>query len=476
MSSDNSVGNPPGGGKDTKFVPPWQNLTAKTPWNDPEEKKKRKEAEERLLQMTEADKFRAAERANIAAEKASENQVEIEKLKLKQAEVKAGDTKRPQADPSAIILRTAMNTDTTTVIYYIFDPYFPLGQVIGNYGRGGTGKSSFVATLAAHISWQHGFGTLWVSTEEPEDWIRVRHIAAGGRENTLHVVQAVVTEWDASGRPIASTFDVYAHLEPAIKKAQMTTAIDGQPPAPLKLVVLDTAVALTKWGPSENSNSDGGVKRLMATLKNLAEQYGLCIVVIGHSNKGQHDQLSDTVAGARAWTDSPRQAFVHLRDQRGNEQFVIVAVKHSLTGPFAQEYITDPVHTLRTRADGVDSVLCKVIATSTIQWGYSAAEQLASAAQGKDREDGSQPLNSATRKNMSIDEAVTAVSRFVGVGVPNVTRKDVEKALGRKVSKRHWQEIDDALVAHGIARKPIDHGEFQYYRASNAPAAAKQTE
>jgi hypothetical protein len=222
--------------------------------------------------------------------------------------------------------------------------------------------------------------------------------------------------------------------------------------------VLDTAVALTTWQRGESPNDDASTKKLLAYLLYVCEKYDVTIVIIGHSNKGKHEQLADTVAGSAAWINSLRQAFIFLKDQEAEHQFVVCTVKSTLTGTFAAPYRTIPVHTLFTRPDGKDSVLCKVEIGET-EWGYMAAMELVDAALGRDREEETQ----TDRKDAAIMQIVTTVLNQLNAGAASVDRQAVEVMLGRKVNRRHWQEADDALTTHhNVEVKTLARGRFAY--------------
>ncbi len=402
----------------------FRKLLDESPW-EREERKREKERQEKFM----------------------ENYAKGKQAELEIAKIKTGRSIPPGVvKPENVILEIAMNSSKTTELHYLFDPFLPRKQVVGFFGRGATAKSSFLATLAARVS-DHAC-TLWISTEEVIDWITVRHIKCGADEATLFAVKAIVTATDDDGRAIATDFNIYSHLEPAIRQASSTADGIHISSRPLRLVVLDTAVALTTWGKGESANDDGGVKRLMSFLKGLAEKYDLTIAVIGHSNKGKHDQLTDMVAGSAAWTNSPRQAFIHLRDQRGKDCFVIVAAKHSLTGPFAAEYMTEPVHILTTRPDGNNSVLCQA-QLSPAKWGYDAVQEIVNAALGKedDREEADEPRSSS--KQQGIAEIVAAIRKLLTEGYERIDRGMVTEAIGRPLNKRHLIAADEELVAAG---------------------------
>ncbi len=343
-----------------------------------------------------------------------------------------------------------MARDTATAkLSYLYDPYLPSRCVVGFYGRGGSAKSSFLASLAAQIS--EDYSTLWVSVEELTDWIRVRHIKIGGLEGTLAVVKAVASKTDNQGRVVASSFNVYEHLESAMMKARATFDSVYDPPRPLGLVVLDTAVGLTTWAKGESPNDDASVKRLLGYLQALAERHGVTIAIIGHSNKGKHDHFADTVAGASAWTNSPRLSFVHARDRREEFACVMQVAKSNLTQRFAATYSTEPVHTLHERDGGADSVLVRV-EFGEIVWGEEESSELFEDATRKPREDDDEGGGGDHRPSV-VSQMVTAVAQMVHTSAEPVTRDAVEAKAGRAFSRREWTKADDMLAMAAFTYK-----------------------
>jgi hypothetical protein len=385
-----------------------------------------------------------------------------EELRLEQAKVKAGKSAVVRrASPDDVVLEIAMSGDKTAQVEYLVDPWLPRGQVVGFFGRGATAKTSFIATLAAGAS--ERVSTLWVSTEEPIDWIKRRHTEIGGEDGSLFVVKALVTKKDALGKALSSNFNVYVDLEAAIEKAHKLVgdwaeALNADP-RPLRLVVLDTAVALTTWGKSESPNDDASVKRLLAFLLGLCEKHDVTIAIIGHSNKGKHDNLTDTVAGSSAWVNSPRQAFTHICDKRAEYSYVACTVKSTLTGTFAAEYSTHPVYTLARREQGPDSVLCRVN-VAPIEWGFENAMALVDAALGRD-----EPLEEVrdSPKQIALRTIEHTVLNLLQAGGKSVDRDAVHVALGYKPERRHWKEVDHALqTQHDVTIRKGAHGKIWY--------------
>lgn len=349
--------------------------------------------------------------------------------------------------PPTITLEFAMSSDTATItIDYLLDPYLPQKCVVGIYGRGSTAKSSFIGSIAAHVS--SYASTLWVSVEEPDDWIKVRHIASGGADKTLLVVKAVEKKRDKQGRVIASSFNVYEHLEAAITQAAAAFAQEQKPP--LRLVVLDTAVGLTGWAKGETPNDDASVKRLLAYLQALAEQHNLSIAIIGHANKGKPEHFADMVMGASAWTNSPRLSFLHAVDVREDYNYVMRVAKTNLVH-FGVSYKTEPVHTLYQRRDGPDSVLVKVV-PGAIVWGDAASMEMFMDATKKPREDDEEGGGGGGRGQALDASALQVLVEMVLELQPGecITREDVEQRHGRPVNRRRWAKIDEHLNLHPI--------------------------
>lgn len=348
--------------------------------------------------------------------------------------------------PPTVTLEFAMSSDTATItLEYLADPFLPVCSVVGFYGRGSTSKSSFLGSLAAHIS--HVSSTLWISVEEPADWIKARYIKCGGLEKTLAVVKAVASKKDAQGRVIASSFNVYEHLDAAILAASAGFQREVKPP--LRLVVLDTAVGLTGWAKGETPNDDAAVKKLLGYLQALAERYNITIAIIGHANKSKHEHFADTVMGAAAWTNSPRLSFVHASDVREDYSYVMRVAKTNLV-TFGMRYRTEPVHTLYEREDGPDSVLVRVV-PGPIIWGPQASLEMWDDAtkKPKDGEDGGN-IPFVDRRQLGLMNVVDALVGLVLEGEPGgqVTREDVEHKLGEAVDRKRWTKVDDYVNLH----------------------------
>ena len=374
----------------------------------------------------------------------------MEEAKLETAKLKAGVAlpPPPSTDPNLIVLEWAMPKDLAELkMEYLYDPFLPAKCLVGFYGRGSVGKSMFLATLAAAKS--EDWSTLWISAEELKDWITQRHLSAGGALGTLAVFAHKAVKQDQHGRVIGSTFDVYRDLEGSIAQAMAACMSHYNPPRPLRLVVLDTAVGLTTWGKGENANDDGAVKRLLGFLQSLAEQHNLCIAIIGHSNKQKHDHFADTVAGSSSWTNSPRLSFVHAADRREEFAYVMRVAKSNLSSPFGVAYRTVPVLKLHQHEDGHASLLCK-IEHDPVVWGADASMELFEDATRKPDDSDSGQLS--PQKQTLVENAIIAIVETVMATPPDqhITREDIERQLGRTVDRARWTKIDGHLQNHPV--------------------------
>lgn len=401
-------------------------------------------AQERNPHLTpEVAQAQAIAEAQREATKAKEIELQIEGKKLEREKVRHRVQTQPRTiDPNKIKLEFAMPEDIeTATVTYLVDPFLPRQCVVGFFGRGGTAKSSFLATMAAMIS--HHASTVWISAEELKGWITARHIKAGGAPGSLMVFAGIETD-EHSGQQI-QVFGVYEHLDATINMANITAMNAGTPP--VRLVVLDTAVALTIWAPGQSPNDDASVKRLLAYMQTLAEKHDVTIAFIGHNNKRSSqntEHFEDMVAGAGAWVTSPRVAFAHARDKREEHAYVMRLAKPQLTPRFLVTYKTEAVHTLAQRADAPASVLCKAVLGECV-WGEDESARVFDAATGKEtEEDTGRALD---QKMTTVSQVVEALVQAVHVthAGQDVTRDMVHSVLNRVVNGRRWKDVDDML-------------------------------
>lgn len=327
---------------------------------------------------------------------------------------------------------------------YLDNPHIPKGEPIGVYGRGGAAKSTFVATLTAKNS--NNYSTLWITSEESPDHIKIRHKCCGGADKTIGVVSD-------------SGFDVYTHLEGAIRDAK--TKLSN----PLGFVVLDAVVTLVTWGKGESANDDGAVKRLINFIGRLAYDEGVSVLMIGHLNKGKgHEHIADAVLGATAWTSSPRLSYMLQKLPDQDHAGFIRTVKTNQGIPFGAFYQTVPVYQMEANIDGVRPSLCRVEFTSERIYG----ERELALAMAEDGDDKAEKINA---KQQKIEHVIERALHALQDGQPK-TRDDIQEACGMlQVPRRLWQEVDQQIVKRNVE---ITNGErnkkhYQLYATTPPP-------
>lgn len=364
---------------------------------------------------------------------------------------------------------------------YLVEPVAPLGLVVGLYGAGGTGKSTLAGTLAAAAStgaaidglrsvedgpFEQG-STVWISSEEPREWITSRHLKCGGRPGSIVIPKIEVLERDKAGQAKRTSYDLEHDLRATIDKANAELSRRGLPP--VRFVVLDTAVALVRWGKERSPNNDDAVKSVMMQLGDVAASTRCCILVIGHTNKDYRaPSAAYRVAGAGAWVTSSRLPMFAERDENFSERLVLSSIRNS-TGPeFACTYALREVHTLRHMRtqrlpDGtpVRTSLQGVDAFGPIAWTREGIAKLRNTfAPVADPAD--EPEAKPTKKSKREQVADWIVSRASAHGA--CKRSDVPRELALS-SGADWQHVENALAARDVERVACKSGVVVYWSA-----------
>lgn len=325
------------------------------------------------------------------------------------------------AVPSSI--RISTEEPSIVTIEYLQNPWIPEKTVIGCYGRGEAGKSSWAATMGAQISATHSI--LWITSEESADHIKIRHRYCGGDGRAIGVIND-------------GAFDIHTHLQDVIGKAKSKFA------KPLGVVVLDAVVALVVWKKGESANDDGAVKRLIGYIQSVAESEGVSVLMLGHLNKGKgHEHIADAVLGATAWTTSLRLAYMFQKVPDEDFTGFIRSVKQNMGTNFGSFYETVPVYTMAPNIDGYRPALCGVEFKDERIYG----ERNLSAAMA---EDGDYKAEHLKAKEKRVDHGVRVVLNILKNGTPK-TRVDFTVALGAEgLSQRHWLAVERELVRQGV--------------------------
>lgn len=328
-------------------------------------------------------------------------------------------------------------------VEYLDNPYIPKGQAIGFYGRGESGKSSFVATLVATNSFS--YSTLWITSEESPDHIKLRHKNIDGHDKTI----AVVNQTD---------FDIYSHLEEVITQAREKLN------KPLGFIVLDAVVALVAWGKGESANDDGAVKRLISFIDRIAWREGVSILMIGHLNKKKgHEHIADAVLGATAWTSSLRLAYMLQKVPCEDYVGFIRTAKTNVNIHFGSFYRTVPVYEMSANIDGIKPSLCRIEYLDDRIYGE---RNLISALS----DEGDVKQNKKSERESKIEAAISFAMKVLEDGEIK-TRDDISESFGiMKISQRNWLEVDKGLIDLNVQISNRERNRKYYQLCSITPS------
>ena len=166
-------------------------------------------------------------------------------------------------------------------VRWLWYPYFALGKATVVIGDMGLGKSTAALDIAARVTkgWKmpgdapNGLGgpanVLVLSTEDaPKDTIMPRFIAAGGDTTRIYFQKIRTDEDGVLQLTIPDDLDV---IEETVRRYE------------IKLIVLDPLSAYL--GEKTDSHREKDVRRALAPLAELAEEYNLVVIGIRHMNK-----------------------------------------------------------------------------------------------------------------------------------------------------------------------------------------------
>lgn len=189
----------------------------------------------------------------------------------------AGDVETPFADEEIGTLASEVKAEP---VEWLWSGRVPLGELTILDGDPGTGKSTLLTALAAHLTTGRGLpdhkgdpdegGAVYVTTEDsPARTIRPR-LEAAGADTTRVLLLPSVPDGEGDPRPLMLPEDI-AILEQAVERVGA------------RLVVIDPLMA--HLGGSVNAHKDSDVRRALAPLADLAHRLETAVVVVRHLNK-----------------------------------------------------------------------------------------------------------------------------------------------------------------------------------------------
>ncbi|MFQ5732842.1 MAG: AAA family ATPase, partial [Planctomycetaceae bacterium] len=216
------------------------------------------------------------------------------------------------SSPTGPVLRCLADIEARP-INWLWPRRIPAGRITLLVGRPGEGKSFLTCDLAARIStgtpWPDGStcsrgSVLLVTAEDdPSDTIRPRLDAHHADVRRVHILTAV-RHADENGdvTEVMFTLRDVAALEAALK-----TLPD------CRLIVIDPIGSFL--GGGTDAHRDNEVRSVLAPVAQLAEKYGVAVLVVAHVRKTLAAYADDMALGSRAFTGIARAVW-HLTHDR----------------------------------------------------------------------------------------------------------------------------------------------------------------
>ena len=196
-------------------------------------------------------------------------------------------------------------------------------------GDPGLGKSLSTLDIAARITrgacWPAsndcaplGDVVLLSAEDNAADTLRPRLESAGADLARVHVITDVV-EFDKGGGPKRRTFSLSTHL------GHLERVFEERRPL---LLVIDPITAYLSRDSDAHNTAD--VRAELAPLSDLAQRYGVAVLMVSHLNKATTMQAIYRITGSVAFVAAARSAFGVLRDPADRDRRLFLPVKNNL--------------------------------------------------------------------------------------------------------------------------------------------------
>lgn len=310
-------------------------------------------------------------------------------------------------------------------IEWLWDRRVPLGELTILDGDPGTGKSTLLAAVAAHLTTGRGLpdhtgepmggGVVYVTTEDsPARTIRPRLDAAGADLRRVLLVPTVPDE-EGEPRPLMLPEDVPL-LEEAIRRVGA------------RLVVIDPLMA--HLGSSINAHRDSDVRRALAPLADLAHREGAAVVVVRHLNKSGGASAIYRGGGSIGIIGAARVGLLLGEHPEDEETRVLAPVKNNLAVfPPAQQFALE-------QAPEQDVARVEWLDTCTL-----TADDLLRDGSGRGRPDGKKEEARDFLRDILADGPVPQAE---------VTEKADEQGIATRTLKRAKEALDVESEKQGL--------------------------
>ena len=222
---------------------------------------------------------------------------------------------------------TCMNNVEPRLIDWLWQFWIAQGRITVLVGMPGAGKSYLTCCMAAKIStgrdWPDGSpcdpgSVIFITSEDdPHDTIRPRLDALGADPNRIHLLSGVIRIERGETSEMVFTLADIGLLEEHLQEHQ-----------DCKLIVIDPIGSYL--GGGVDAYRDNDVRAALSPVANLAEKYGVAVLVVMHRRKSTSSFADDTAMGSRAFTAVARSVIHLCSDADDPERRLLLPGKSNL--------------------------------------------------------------------------------------------------------------------------------------------------
>jgi AAA domain len=209
---------------------------------------------------------------------------------------------------------------------WLVEELIPRNELVLLAGASGTGKSTFLARLAAHVTTNGNFagqrhyapGTvLLYALEECAGGAPLERLRAAGAD--LRRVVSGDRLPDMTSAPLPYLPDGMAAMRRRIADCRAS------------LLIIDPITSLL--GPGVTENDPQHVRGVLIPLQQLARDAGCTVVYTQNYKKATSGDASNWVSGHKNWWNVPRHVLCFGRDPRSPSQYILAVGKQSRGRP-----------------------------------------------------------------------------------------------------------------------------------------------
>ena len=237
----------------------------------------------------------------------------------------------PSPSRKAIVINAANILPRLTS--YLWAPRIPFGKITLLAGVPGAGKTFLAAFIAATMSGDFSWPDaptvnidaadvlMLLAEDDPADMTVPRLIANNANLARIHFLTGIKRRNETTGEDVEGLLDLSRDIE------QVREVLTGN--RNIKLLIIDP---INSYFPSrKDNNSDVDVREILLPLAKLAEELGVAVLIISHTNKSASTSAITRVMGSTAFVGVSRVAWLLSEDPEDHDRKLLTPIKCNIS-------------------------------------------------------------------------------------------------------------------------------------------------